>query len=346
MRDFAEPLPPIPGRVGVVVAQLGGPRDLGEVRGFIKGIFTDPDAVPIRGGSAVRKTVGSVIAASRAPVVKKYYRLIGSGSPILPITQSQAYLVGEELRSRGHDVVTAVAMRNGRPDTRDAVELLQRLRAEHLVMLPLYPQFTFATVGSAEKELRRVLGRVSQYEPVVLRSWHDHPSYLDLQARLLTETIEQLPEEERDGVAVLVSAHGLPVKVVDKGDPYPEETERTFTEVIKRVPYNVDARLGYQSRTGPIKWIGPGTEKIIDEFAAAGHKTIVMWAVTFVSDHIETLYETDILFRDHAIEAGIETYLRVPVFNDMPEVGPMLADVIEPFVVDAGSGTGNTPIHT
>lgn len=346
MEDFAAPLPPIPGRVGIVVAQLGGPRDLGEVRGFIKGIFTDPDAVPIRGGNVTRQVVGSVISTLRAPLAKKYYRQIGSGSPILPITQSQAHLVGEELRRRGHDVVTAVAMRNGRPDTRDAVELIRRLRAEHLVMLPLYPQFTFATVGSAEKELRRVIARVGQYDPAVLRTWHNHPSYIALQAKLLTATIEQLPEDEREGVAVLVSAHGLPLKVVAKGDPYPEETERTMAEVVKRLPYRVDARLGYQSRTGPIKWIGPGTEEVIDGFVADGHKTIVMWPVTFVSDHVETLYETDILFKNHAIEVGVEKYLRVPVFNDMPDVGGVLADVIEPLVVDAVSGTGTPPVRT
>lgn len=317
-------------KTGIILAQLGGPRDQKEVEPFVRAIFADPDLVPIPGGPAVSKAFGWLVAKARGPFVRRNYRLIGGGSPIMEITLAQARMLQATLNERGHDAEVAVAMRYTRPDTYDAVRSLVRANVDRIILLPLYPQYSRATTGSSENELRRVLEELDVAVPLdVVRTWYDHPSYLDFQAQLVTEMLESRPRDERDGAAVLFSAHGLPRSVVAKGDPYPEETAATVQAVVDRIPYSIDARLGYQSRTKPVKWIGPGTEHVLADFAGDGFDTVGMVAVSFVTDHIETLYEVDMLFRDAAEEVGIRTYYRSEMMNDRPEVGPMLADVLE-----------------
>ncbi|GBD84372.1 ferrochelatase [bacterium BMS3Abin02] len=314
--------------VGVVLAQMGGPRDQAAVEPFIRAIFEDPDLVPIPGGPATSKVFGWLVAKIRGPFVRKNYRLIGGGSPILEITRHQARSLESVIGER--DVDVAVAMRYTRPDTYDAVRELVRSGVDRLVLLPLYPQYSTATTGSSESELRRVMTELGVDLPLeVIRTWYDHPAYLDVQAALVSEAIERLPESDRDGVTVLFSAHGLPQRVADRGDPYPEETAATVAGVVQRLAYRIDARIGYQSRTRPVRWIGPGTDEVLRDLAAEGITTVVVVPISFVSDHFETLYETDILFRDTAKKEGIRRYIRADVMNDRPEVGPMLASILE-----------------
>jgi len=314
--------------VGVVLAQMGGPRDQAAVEPFIRAIFEDPDLVPIPGGPATSKVFGWLVAKIRGPFVRRNYRLIGGGSPILEITRHQARSLEGAIGDP--DVEVAVAMRYTRPDTYDAVRELVRSGVDRLVLLPLYPQYSTATTGSSESELRRVMTELGIDLPLeVIRTWYDHPAYLDVQAALVSEAIERLPENERDGVAVLFSAHGLPQRVADRGDPYPEETAATVAGVVQRLAHRVDARIGYQSRTRPVHWIGPGTDQVLRDLGAEGVAAVVVVPISFVSDHFETLYETDILFRDTAEKAGIRRYIRADVMNDRPEVGPMLASILE-----------------
>ncbi len=317
-------------RLGIVLAQMGGPADLDQVEPFIKSIFADPDLISVPGPAWAGTAVGTIVSKIRGPKVRSSYRRIGGGSPILDFTLAQARAVTEELRKRGHDAVGAVAMRYTKPDTADAVDRLIGEGVERLVMLPLYPHYSFATTGSSENELRRVLAR----RPVglslrVIRSWHDHPSYLDLQTRLVTDLLDRLPEAEREGAAVVFSAHGLPRKLVDRGDPYPAEIAASMAGIIERIPYEIDARLGYQSRIGPVKWIGPDTIEVIKEFVAEGRHSVSLVPLSFVSDHIETLYEADMTIAEAAAKAGIRQYRRGAVFNDGEGVGEMLADVVE-----------------
>ncbi len=317
-------------KLGIVLAQMGGPADLDQVEPFIRSIFADPDLIDVPGPAWTGSVVGTIVSKIRGPKVRSSYRRIGGGSPILDITLAQARAVTEELGNRGHDAVGAVAMRYTQPDTADAVDHLVGEGVERLVMLPLYPHYSFATTGSSENELCRVLARRPTGLPLrVIRSWHDHPSYLDLQAGLVTDLLDRLPKAEREGAAVVFSAHGLPRKLVDRGDPYPAEIAASMAGIIERIPYEIDARLGYQSRTGPVRWIGPDTIEVIEEFAAEGRDSVSLVPLSFVSDHIETLYEADMLMAEAAANAGIRQYRRSAVFNDGEGVGEMLADIVE-----------------
>ncbi len=317
-------------KLGILLAQMGGPADLDQVEPFIKAIFADPDLIDVPGPPWAGRAVGTIVSKLRGPKVRKAYRMIGGGSPILDITLAQAQTVTDSLRDRGHDAVYAVAMRYTQPDTADAVHHLMRQGADSIVMLPLYPHFSFATTGSSENELRRVIDQESIEMPLkIIRTWHDRPSYLDLQAQLVTDMLNGLPEPERDGAAVVFSAHGLPQKLVDRGDPYPDEIATSMAGIVERIPFEIDARLGYQSRTGPVKWIGPDTIEVIESFASQGRKSVCLVPLSFVSDHIETLYEADILIAQAAASAGILDYRRSAVFNAGDGVGEMLADIVE-----------------
>lgn len=315
---------------GIVLAQLGGPAELDEVEPFIRAVFSDPSTVPLPGGAAVRRALGSTVARARGPRVRERYERIGGGSPIGAITQSQADALAAELTDRGHDVQVAVAMRHAAPDTAFAVDQLLTAEVDRLLLLPLYPQFSFATTGSAETELRRVLAGVGFDRPLsVIRSWCDHPAFLDATATLIDEARGELPPEARGRTVVVASAHGIPRQLVDRGDPYVEEVGATVAGLCERLGADTEIVVSYQSRSGPMRWTGPGTDEVLEELGSTRCPAVVVAPISFVSDHLETLHEVDIELRELATEAGIGYFGRSPMLNDRPETGPLLADLAE-----------------
>jgi len=317
-------------RTGVVVAQLGGPGHLADVEPFIRSIFADPRLVPLPGGSRTRSAVSTLVARVRAPRVRSHYESIGRGSPILLTTQLQATALETELAERGHDVVVAVAHRHSRPDTGAAVDAMLAAGVGRVVMLPLFPQYSSSTTGSSEAELRRILGERGADLPLtVVRSWCEHPSYLDAQTQLVDEMLAGVPEEKLSTALLVFSAHGLPQRIVDRGDPYPEEVEATVAAVVSRLQRPVEHVVAYQSRAGPIRWVGPDVRGVIATAAAGRHTWLGVVPISFVSDHVETLYEIDMAMRDHAAAAGIGDFHRSRCLGSDPIVGPMLADIIQ-----------------
>lgn len=321
-------------RTGLVLSQMGGPGRLEEVEPFIRAIFGDPEVVALPGGRGLRRTVGWAVAKARGRTARAHYRQIGGRSTIREITEGQARAVEAELRQRGHDVVAAVAMRYTDPDTARAVRQLLDAGAQRLVLLPLYPQYSMATTGSSELELRRVVREVSHRDGIdvpltVVRSWCDHPSYLDATAALISEALAAVPAAHAARTVLVFSAHGLPQRSVDRGDPYPDEVTATMSGVLERIGGDIDSRLSYQSRTGPVRWIEPGTDEVIRELADRCGVAIVVVPISFVSDHVETSYEIDVQLKALAADCGIEHFSRVDVLNDRPGTGAVLADVVE-----------------
>jgi ferrochelatase len=315
---------------GIVVAQFGGPATLAEVEPFIRSIFADPHLVPLPGGTRTRSVLSSLVAKARAPRSRANYAAIGGGSGIAATTHGQADALGAALSSRGHDVVVAVALRHGQPDTEHAVDHLLSAGVDRIVLLPLFPQYSTSTTGSSEAELRRVVGARGAAIPIsVIRSWCDNPSYLEAQARLVGEMLAELPEADIGRALLVFSAHGLPRRVVDRGDPYPEEIEASVAGVIERIPQPPEHVIAYQSRVGPMKWIGPDVTDVVVAAAEEGRTWLGVVPIAFVSEHVETTYELDIELRACAAEAGIHEFHRSRCFDVDPMVGPMLADVTE-----------------
>ena len=320
-------------RTGIVVAQLGGPQTLDDVEPFIRAIFEDPLLVPLPGGPRTRSVISRLVARLRAPKVRSHYAAIGGGSPIIAGTQQQADLLSTELVARGHDVAVAVAHRYSKPDTAAAVDALLAANVDRVVLLPLFPQYSRSTTGSSEAELRRVLDdRAPGLELSVIRSWCDHPSYLDAQAQLVDEMLAELPADQVDRSLLVFSAHGLPQGIVDRGDPYLEEVAATVEGVTDRLKSPTEHVVAYQSKAGPVKWVEPDVQDVVAGAPAEGRTWLGVVPISFVSEHVETLHELDIQLREHAERAGVTEFRRSRCLDVDPMVGPMLADIVEEYL--------------
>ncbi len=317
------------GRVGVLLLNLGGPDKLEDVRPFLYNLFSDPEIIrlPV---PLLQKPLAWLIANSRASKSKENYREIGGGSPLRRITEEQAQSLQEHLRQRGQEVQVYIGMRYWSPFTEEAIARIKRDGIEKLVILPLYPQFSISTSGSSFRLLRSLWDddvELQQIEHTVISSWYDRPGYLQAMSDLISQQLDQFPEPER--VHVFFSAHGVPVSYVQEaGDPYQREIEACTQLIMDTLDRPNDFTLAYQSRVGPVEWLRPYTEDAIADLAGQGVAELLVVPISFVSEHIETLQEIDIEYREIAEEAGIETFQRVPALNTHPTFMADLADMV------------------
>jgi ferrochelatase len=316
----------------VILLNLGGPDSLDAVEPFLYNLFRDPDVIDYPVGQWVRNRIAAAIARKRAPVVQDYYRLIGGKSPILDYTRAQARLLEQALKP--HGVYTClIGMRYWHPLIDTAVNTALGIAARRCIVLPLFPHYSFATTGSAFTEVQRLLRQraASRMDVRFIDDWHDHPAYIAALADRIRAGLAAIaPPHER--VHLVFSAHGLPEKLIKRGDPYQRQIEETVRLTVKSLGYD-DARvhLCYQSRVGPLKWIGPSTEELMKELAGRGVKTVLVVPVSFVSDHLETLYEIDILYKNMAKGLGIAEWHRAPSLND----APLFIDALKTIVLEA-----------
>lgn len=260
--------------------------------------------------------------------MKENYAKIGGGSPIVRWTTLQGRGLVERLGARGHDAAFAIAMRYWDPSTDDALDELERAGVDRLLALTLYPHYSVATTGSSVAELLRVMKRRGTKLPLDrIDTWYDHPGYLDALALRAKEALARFAPGVRP--TILVSAHGLPKHFIEAGDPYLEHIGATTEGLLRRLP-DLPHVVGYQSRVGPVEWIGPSTDEVIRDLAAAGVQDVVVIPISFVSDHVETLYEIDLLYGDQARALGIKNFLRADSLNDYPPFLDALADLVEP----------------
>lgn len=318
------------GRVGVLLLNLGGPEQLDDVRPFLFNLFSDPEIIRLP-FPWLQKPLAWLISTSRAGKSQENYRQIGGGSPLRRITEEQAKALEDQLRHQGHDAQVYIGMRYWHPFTEEAIARVKRDRIENLVILPLYPQFSISTSGSSFRLLEKLWEEdpaLQQINYTVIPSWYDRPGYLQAMADLIAQELDQFPNPEQ--VHVFFSAHGVPVSYVEEvGDPYQAEIEQCAALVMQTLNRPNDYTLAYQSRVGPVEWLRPYTEDAIAELAAAGIEDMVVVPISFVSEHIETLQEIDIEYREIAEEAGIEHFQRVPALNTHPVFIQDMANMVE-----------------
>jgi ferrochelatase len=298
-------------RVAVVLFNLGGPDSLKAVRPFLFNLFTDPAI--IGAPAPVRYPLAALISATRARSAQANYAVMGGASPLLPETNAQAEALEAELAARldGAQTKVFVAMRYWRPFVADAARDVAAYAPDDIVLLPLYPQFSTTTTGSS-----LAAWSAAYRGPGVVRAVCCYPT-LDALAAAHAARIEEAwaaagrPADLR----LLFSAHGLPEKVVDAGDPYAEQVEALARAVAGRLdPALSDWRICYQSRVGPLKWLGPSTVEAIEEVGADGRGVLIS-PIAFVSEHVETLVELDRDYAELAHAAGCTPYLRVPALG-------------------------------
>ena len=322
------------GRTGVLLLNLGGPEQLEDVRPFLFNLFADPEIIRLP-FPWLQKPLAWLISTSRASKSQDNYKEIGGGSPLRRITEEQGVALKEYLKKLGRDVKIYIGMRYWYPFTEEAVAQIKQDGVEELVILPLYPQFSISTSGSSF----RLLEKLWQDDPALQKinytlipSWYNSPGYVRAMADLITQELDKLPNP--DGGHIFFSAHGVPVSYVEEaGDPYQREMEHCVELIMKAVNRPNQYTLAYQSRVGPVEWLQPYTEDAIEELAEKGINDLVVVPISFVSEHIETLQEIDIEYREIAEEAGIEGFHRVPALNTYPvfieDMGNMVVNALE-----------------
>jgi ferrochelatase len=322
-------------KTGILLLNLGGPDRLEAVRPFLLRLFGDREIIRLPGGRIGQWLIGRMIAYARTKEVRENYRRIGGGSPIVRWSTLQGEGMVKRLRERGHDVEYALCMRYWDPDAAAALARLESLGCDRLLALTLYPHYSKATTGSSVAELLRAMERRKiRLTLERVDAWYDHPAYLDALAARVKAALETFSATARP--TLLFSAHGLPKHFIEDGDPYCDHIRVTMRGVLGRLPSLPNA-LSYQSRVGPVEWIGPSTGEVVDRLAAEGVKDVVVVPISFVSDHIETLYEVDMLYGEQARKRGIVNFRRVEGLNDSPLFLDALAAIVEPRLTPGGA---------
>jgi ferrochelatase len=301
------------------------------VRPFLENLFSDPMIIRLPLARVLQSPLARGIAATRAGKVRRAYAMIGGGSPLLRLTRLQAAALGAELARRGRPVRVEVIMRYTEPS---ASTVLRNLRAEGVsraVVLPLYPHECEATTGSGIVDVEGARKRLHpELALKVVRSYHRHPQYIGAIVSRIRAPLASLRPEGRGAAVLLFSAHGVPESLPRRGDPYVTQIRETVEDVLRTLGAPNPHRLGFQSRTGPVRWVGPSTDEVIRDLPRGSD--VIVIPIAFVSDHIETLYEIDILLEKSAREAGIGAFLRTESLNDDPLFIAALADVATPLL--------------
>jgi protoporphyrin/coproporphyrin ferrochelatase len=306
-------------RAAIILFNLGGPDSLDAVRPFLRNLFSDPAII---GAPAfIRLPLAAYIAYTRTKSAQANYAHMGGRSPILFETEAQAAALQNLLNARLRDVESnvIVAMRYWKPFIADAADMARDWGANEVVLLPLYPQFSSTTTGSALTEWKRVW-------PGKTRTLCCYPAadkFIQAHADAIMSAWKKAaaPPNPR----VLFSAHGLPQRIVDKGDPYQWQIEQTVAAVRQRLPREWESRICYQSRVGRLKWLEPSTEHEI-AIAGADRAGVIVSPIAFVSEHVETLVELDRDYAALAKQAGVPFYIRAPALSTADDFISSLAD--------------------
>ncbi|PID74379.1 MAG: ferrochelatase [Desulfobacterales bacterium] len=286
---------------GVILLNMGGPETQEEVHPFLYRLFSDRSLIEL-GPALLQKPIARYIARKRAPKSRKTYQQIGGGSPLKKLTREQASALETQLNAeRSQRYLVTVAMRYCPPFSEEAVQQLLAKEIDCLTVLSLYPHYSRATGGSSILEMQRILKQLAPEMPVVyIKEWPDQPTYIQSLAGRILDGLEAFSGEP---ATVVYSAHSLPVSFVKRGDPYVEHLMRTITAVEQIT--RTEGKLCYQSRSGPVQWLSPSTSEMLQRLAEGGCKNVLMVPISFVSDHVETLYEIDILYRQQAEALGM-----------------------------------------
>jgi ferrochelatase len=317
---------------------LGGPDSLEAVEPFLRNLFKDPDVIqfpPVV--RLLQPLFARMVAKSRGPMSRAAYQQIGGRSPIAEESAAQAAAVAAELERRGVRAHGVVAMGCWHPFSDEAVAALARAGVRRAVAVPLFPHYSRTTTGSSFVALDRAIEKAGgTLELARVHNYPDAPGYLEAVADRVRAAAAAIPLEARQTVPVLFSAHGLPESYIQRGDPYLDEIRTTVTAATARLGLGGRARLCFQSRVGPQKWLGPTTEEALAAVAAEGHKAVVVVPIAFTGEHIETLQEIDIVYREHAEKAGIIYFARARTVGVHPAFIGALADL----TLEAARGRG------
>lgn len=296
-------------KLAVVIFNLGGPDSPEAIQPFLFNLFNDPAI--LRLPNPMRWILAKLISWRRAPTSREIYEQVGGKSTLLPATEEQAKALKAEIKDMAEDVEVFVFMRYWHPMVEETVAKIKAYDPDRILMLPLYPQFSTTTTGTSLEAFQKEAERQGLTAPRdTLCCYPLHHGFLDATVDHIGKALD---EASAHGTPrLLLSAHGLPERTIKAGDPYQWQVEQTSMAIVEALGRpGLDWVTCYQSRVGPVKWISPYTE---DEVARAGADgvPVVIAPVAFVSEHVETLVELDIEFREMAEKSGVPFFARTP----------------------------------
>jgi protoporphyrin/coproporphyrin ferrochelatase len=295
----------------IILFNLGGPDKLENVEPFLFNLFNDPAILNLP--TFLRYPLAKLISNRRAPVAKKIYAELGGSSPILKLTKEQSDSLETKLNQtqNENEYKCFIIMRCWNPRAKDVIKDVQLYGPDEVILMPLYPQYSAATSGSSIKEWKDVCKKNNYHvKTSTICCYPTDHNFINAHTKEILKKIKDLKNFK-----LIFSAHGLPEKNIKKGDPYQWQVEQSVKKIVKSLnDENLDWILSYQSRVGPLRWIGPSTENVIIENSKIG-KHIVLVPIAFVSEHSETLVELDIEYKEIADANGCKNYTRVPALG-------------------------------
>ena len=317
-------------RLAVVLFNLGGPDNLAAVEPFLFNLFNDRAIIGVP--QPLRWMLAWLIARRRAPIAREIYRRIGGSSPLLTNTIAQARALEQRLADIG-EVRVFPCMRYWHPMAPAVARQVAAFKPDEIVLLPLYPQFSSTTTASSYDSWRQSAAAAGLRDPGrLICCYPSEAGFINALAGLARRGVQTAAQAARRPPRILFSAHGLPKRIVEKGDPYPEQVAQTALLVAREAGLT-DGQwvICYQSRVGPLEWIGPSTD---DEIRRAGSEgtALVVVPIAFVSEHSETLVELDMEYGHLAAKSGVPVYVRVPTVGTEPEFIEGLANMVRPAI--------------
>jgi ferrochelatase len=330
-------------RIAVVLFNLGGPDSPAAVEPFLFNLFFDRNIIDLP--ALFRWPLARLIAGRRAKAAQAIYHEMGGRSPILPNTERQAAALQATLGDLG-EVRVFIAMRYWHPLTDETAAAVKRFQPDEVVLLPLYPQFSTTTTESSNRVWRNAAKKQGLTVPQrLICCYPSEPGFIAAVAKITAAAIARVKAKTAAPIRVIFSAHGLPKKIVDRGDPYVAQVSATVHAVVDQLGLAASEwMVAFQSRVGPLEWVGPPTDHSIEEAASAG-KAVIVVPIAFVSEHSETLVELDIEYRRLAEKRGAAAYERAPTVAEDPDFISGLAALVRtaleaPQRVQPGSGAG------
>ncbi len=326
-------------KTGVLLVQLGGPQKREDLEPFLYELFSDPEiiSIPI---APLRKAVAWFIAKTRAPKSAETYEKIG-WSPIRCWTEKQAMLLEADLKKDwpGPAPLVRAGMTCSRPFVEEPLEEFKKASVTRLLVLPLYPQYSVTTTKGSHARVTRALKELlfTPQRVDAPQAWFDEPNFVAAHADLIEKAVRTLPDQDPAKTVILYSAHSLPVATVEKKkDPYPKHIEATVAAIDEHLGHRFRSCLGYQSKLGPMPWLEPSTVTMIQKLGSEGVQQVVAAPIAFVSDHVETLYEIRMLFKEEAEKAGITHWVAAEGLNDHPLFIQSLASISRKALLGGG----------
>lgn len=318
------------GKIAVILSNMGGPDNIQAIPEYLENIFNDPDIIDIPLPIHLRKILVKYIVKKRSPKTEKIYQKIGGASPLTKITEIQAQKLSSYLNENSSEEFKIfIGMRYWKPFLTNTWQEILDQKFEQIIIFSQYPQYSTTTTGSIENLLKNLLKKSENFSGKVeiIKSYCDNSNYIQAIVNQIELEFSRTIKSN-EFVDLIFSAHAIPLSRINKGDPYENEIEKTFLAVKKFLPKNVRMHKAYQSKLGPVKWLGPDIESVIADLARLGRKKIFIYPVSFVTDNSETVYEIDMLYRDFAHNAGIRDYYCFTALNTNPDFIKTMAEII------------------